>query len=38
MFAVVVLLSFEQPFYLVRNSIVWVVAEVGGDLVGSGEE
>lgn len=38
MFAVVVLLSFEQSFYLIRNSIVWVVAEVGGDLVGSGQE
>lgn len=38
MFAVVVLLSFEQSLYLIRNSIVWVVAEVGGDLVGSGQE
>lgn len=38
LFPVMHLLSLEQPLDLVRDGVVWIIAKVGGDLVGRRQE
>ena len=37
MFAIVQLLGFEKPLYLVGHSVIWIVSEVRRNLVCAGK-
>lgn len=32
------LLSFEETLHLVGDCVVWIISEVGGDLIGAGQK